>query len=319
MKVSFPRERHLLSRLIPILLLCFTVGIVQADAQRKAGNTARQTAGTLRLKVPSGITGDNYWIYVNGKLVSSPPRATAGPLPVMVVHLADGSGRWEAWASDGLVTTSSRLDEYVRSGDKHGLFRDLELQVPPGTHSVEFLVPGTNTGVLFPYVGSTKDGVVIRPGSTTEVYLNIPQSWSNAFPLLAAPNAVGMSLCPNTRQFDITRASEVLLKRVSEYRDLPLRRLLLNALSNYRPGDHVVRIDFGSGPREVDGKQLEKVLSGLYGSPYTRDDVAYCRKYLPQYSEAFSEFEATIEWVQRDIRSFRKLAEDLNAARREIK
>lgn len=318
MKVPYPRGCHLLSRLIPILLLCLTVGILQADAQRKAGNTARQATGTLKLKVPSGITGDNYWIYINGKLVSSPPRATAGPQPVMVVNLADGSGRWEAWASEGLVTSSTRLDEYVRSGDTHGLFRDLELQLPPGSHSVEFLVPGTSSG-MFPYVGSTKSGLVVRPGSTTEVYLSIPQGWNNSFRLVAAANAIGMSLCPNIRQFDIAKPTEVLLRAVTDYRNLPLRELMLRAKSDYRTGDSVVKIDFGSGPREVDGGQMETIIAGLYGPPYTRDDVAYCRRYLPQYSEAFNEFETTIEWVQRDIRSFRKLAEDLKAARRETK
>jgi len=136
MSAPVPRKCPLLLLLIPAFLLCVLVSAIEVDAQRTRGNTAKATTGTLKLKVPSGITGDNYWIYVNGKLRSSPPRGTPGPLPVMVVSVPYGSSKWEAWNSEGFVTSSARLDEYIKSGDKHGLFRDLEFQLPPGSHSV---------------------------------------------------------------------------------------------------------------------------------------------------------------------------------------
>jgi len=147
------------------------------------------------------------------------------------------------------------------------------------------------------------------------VYLDIPAGWINNAPVLAAANAVGGSLCPDIRKFDITRATEILIKGGTEYRNHPLRQLLLAALSNYRPGDAVVKINFGSGLREVDGIQMATIIDRLPGSPYTPSDVAYCRRYLPQYSEAFGEFDVTTEWIYRDRRSFRKLAEDLMATR----
>lgn len=320
MKPSFPLEPTSHATRISLFLLALLVILIpsagsQVLTQRSRGAGAKATSGTLKIQVPSGVFGDTYWIYVNGRLRSSPPHGTP-PSQLLIIMLADGSGNWEGWNADGRVVTSLRIDDYLKSGDKFGIFRVIEYQVPQGTYNVEILVPGPR-GSSFPFINSTRTGVLVRSGGTTEVYTSVPPGWSvMPAPIVPGP-ATGYSLCPPGSHFDINRTSDILLQWGMNYRNQPLRQSLLKAVAGYRPGDKVATIDVASGPRELDGQQIRTVVESFAGPPYTTEDIEYCKQRLPQYSNAFDEFKATIDGINRDKGALRKLADDLGTGMRD--
>ena len=77
--------------------------------------------GQLKVWVPVGVIHDNYWIYLNGHIVSAPPHHApdAGSRNFVSVKTHDG---WEIWTKDGLILRSihdqgwdNRYDPYALS------------------------------------------------------------------------------------------------------------------------------------------------------------------------------------------------------------
>lgn len=286
-------------------------GPAPAFAQRPQPNGGA-ASGILKVEIPSGILGDDFWIYVNGRLRSSPPHGTQ-PAKLNLVF-SDSSGFWEGFGSDGLAVSSARLKQYLASGDRYGIFRAFEFQVPPGLYTVEILVPSRERGY---FLSSSITDVQVRSRGTTEAYVDVPVGFSSVPIARAADQVLGYGLClPTLSEFDINASSDTLLEWGLAYRNDPLRRSLMKAAAAYRPSESVLMLDIDSRSRQYDGRQIQIMLQRFSAPPFRQGDIAVCRKLLPQFANAFDEFDATIKGVYRDRETLEKFVADVAAAKR---
>ncbi len=294
---------------LSLTVLCFGILNSNLIAQRPQGVALRKVGkGLMKLWLPSGVVGDTFWVYVNGRLLSSPPHGTHKS-NLNFVPVSDGSGSWEGFSPEGRVITSSRLDEYLRSGDPYGIFSPIELEVSSGRYTVEMMIPGSQRGS---FLFSQKSDVAVPAGKSADVYLSVPLGFS-IMPLpVAARQSFGYGLClPRPEQFDLNAASDQLIQWGVRYRNDPLRAAMMRAATILRPSDRLVTLNVDREPREYDGEQVKILIQRFEAPPFESGDIEVCRKLLPQYSETFSEFRTTIETVFRDREIFDKLAADL--------
>ena len=294
---------------------------VPPGAAQKAGTRNTRTAnGKLKIWIPSGFVGDNYWIYVNEHLVSSPPHGTPrGDFNIISLH--DGSG-WEVWVSEGLLTSSTRYDSwissYIAAGDKRHIFRTIEYPVAPGKHTVEVMIStGGNSRSLppLPFVITRKYEAVVRAGQTFDVYSEIPSDWNT----MRSPISAAWASPCNDTSFDLKKMQNSILYWGRSYRDDPLVKLLHVAKGSYKPGSAVLELDLPSGPREFDGMQIEQIVGEIdmrfSNLRHTHNEIANCRNRFPQYSKTFAEYDKTISLIEDDMASLRKLAAALRSSR----
>lgn len=308
------------------LLLCATVtvffflaSVLPGTAQKSTTRNTRPANGKLRIWIPSGFIGDNYWIYLNEHLISSPPHGSRRG-DFNIVSIADGSG-WEVWGSKGFITSSNRYaswinsNSYLASGDN--IFQKIEYPVIPGKHTVEVMIPtgGTSRSLpSLPFVITRKYEAAVIAGQTFDVYPEIPSDWS----LDHAPfSAAEASPCSRT-SFVLKEMQDSFESWLHSYRDDPLVKLLHIARGSYKYGSAVLELDLPSGPREFDGLQIEQIIGELsirLNEWHDHNEIAYCKNRFPNYSKVFAEYDKTISFIEDDIASLRKLATDLRSGR----
>ncbi|HEY5839683.1 MAG TPA: hypothetical protein VIT19_11655 [Pyrinomonadaceae bacterium] len=321
-----------------LILVLVTSGLLaQARATPAALNKNSVPAvGKLKVWVPAGIIGDNYWVYINGDLTSAPPHGPTNPRsPYFMTVSASTVGSqpetrygWDLFTKDGVVLSmrheeyDHRLSAYLKSasGDELRVFRPFELSLAPGTYTVELAILSKapsyydSTGI-FPFVITRKYVADVQSGQTTQLYPGVPDYWYD--PLGPFPVRAFRKFCTGSPEPDSKR----ILQLVSAYMDDPVVRVLRRASASFRsPSTGVVVLNMPSaqgGPRQFDASQIRHIAATISANHVlpTHRDVADCQRLFPQYHRSYGEFDKMIDVVGTDIESFRKLAADLERDR----
>ena len=302
-------------RVLAIALACAVVEVCGAAPQVAAAD--RVTAGTIKIWMPAGMVGADYWIYVDGHVVGGPPHE-ALPHDTVMVKMSDG---WQAWDRDGVVLAThhenwdGRLASYIRSDppDPQHIFQATEFVFPPGTYSVQgmLLAPHNST---FPFILTKTYSVEVKTGQATQLYIAVPDGWWNG-PALVPARAI-RAFCPSSSQLP---DFDELQRWASDYMAEPMVQLLQEASSGVRsPGQHVVTLALPAeqgGPREFDGAALAALVDAvtLNNAFPQQDEIARCAARYPGYAGPYASYGRVVAAIDKDEASFRKLAQDLQS------
>jgi hypothetical protein len=275
-------------------------------------------AGTLKIFIPR-MAGDDYWIYLNGHLVSAPPHGVpTGESDFVYVAVKSG---WEIWDQKGLRLTMSNesfrgLDEFLNSGGNAAqqFFQPVVMKLDAADYTVEvvmssehkFYGPGESS---FPFVVTRKYETSVRGGDTEQVYIAVPDNYLSGVAAAAAINRAcpgGSAAAPDL---------DWLQKTMNEYGADPMVRALQRAAATQgSQSQNVVMLDLPSsqgGPREFDRNQIGRIVSVIAANHRlpSHGDVAACMDKAPQFSRAYTQYDRLLTVVDQEMESFRKLAE----------
>lgn len=279
-------------------------------------------AGTLKIFVPRRV-GDDYWVYLNGHLVSAPSHGTpTGESDFLYVPIQKG---WEIWGEKGLRLTMSNesfhgLDEFLNSGGNAAqqLFQPVVMKLDAADYTVEVVMssehksygPGESS---FPFVVTRKYQTSVRVGDTEQVYIAVPNNYSSDMAIAAAINRA----CPWIQHGGSPAAPDLdwLKRTMNEYGADPMVRALQRAAATQgAQSQNVVMLDLPSsqgGPREFDRKQIGRIVSFIAANDNlpSHGDVAACMDKAPQFSRAYTQYDRLLTVVDQEMESFRNLAE----------
>jgi hypothetical protein len=336
---SARRRPRLQNAIVLVLLLMASALSPCASAvEGSHNNSSRPAAGTLKVWVPAGMIGDEYWIYVNGKIVSAPPHNSLDLAGRNYLVMATGLLKSQSKRGDGwqIVTHQNHvlkmhnadyenLGSFLQSENESGevlsppIFQAVELRLPPGKYNLELAIhsPGNVHGLMggtpnsFPFAITPKIPFGIQPGNTTEFHLAVPDQWSA---IVAPVAAQAHRACPGD---DPSPPDRNQLERwLNDYTDDPSVKALGEAdLTSKR----TVVLDLppaSGGQREFDGNQIRHITDAILASHDVPDheEIEECRKLFPQYSQAYTVYDKTISRIiGKDIEQFRALAAKLAA------
>jgi hypothetical protein len=319
-----------------LLILLILLSLSTTVAYGQVAKSPRSALGTLKVWVPAGMIGDDYWIYLNERLKSGPPHGSTDPrshdfMTVSVGPIGSNGHQeskdgWDIWTSEGLILRmrheifDSRLASYIDSaaGDELHVFKVFELQLHPDKYTVEIAIlsrGGSSASPFavnsFPFVVTQKYVADVRPGQITKLYTGVPDDWSET--RLAQAMRVDR-LCPDgAAPPDFAQ----LQHWVKDYVDDPVVKSLhdVNA-SSFSPPKGVVVLNLPSaqgGPREFDGSQITYIVDAIlaHHNLPSHDEVAACQGRFPQFSRSYAAYDKMMSSIDTDIASFRKLAADL--------
>lgn len=319
------RPLYLVAFLLMIVLV-LPVCPVYANAQTPSNNRrSGATVGMFKVWVPAGIIGDEYWIYLDGHMVSAPPHAATDPTTMMedretLTRTPDG---WRIVGGDDLILTivhenwTPNVTTYMDSaGDPLHLFKGFIFPLSPGKHTIELaiFIPGEEE---FPFVITGKRVRDIHRGETTRVFVGVPDHWIASSPY-AAPLLVGHSNGNTVCSFDKPAPPDVdgLEKLYNRFDADPnviaLRGVDASSLSRPK-GVAVLDLPVEQGgSREFDGRQIREIAYGIarnYPLP-PLSDVAECQQHFPRFS-SYGVYGKVISAMDREIKSFHNLAAKL--------
>lgn len=287
--------------------------------------TARAQSGTLVIQVPRGLLpSDDYWVYVNGKMVSAPPRAPFVSLNSEFMHVSagtDAAPRDEYRDAAGRVASSAAGRwTFYREGVKERVFDKIVLTgKAPGKYRVELMTRSENKPFPFTVAGSE----VQAGGGSTEIELAIPPGTDEMYIVQALRcSACNVSIHPPAQTLDFIHAD--LNRTVAAFEANPMVPLLDDILVNLSitPGKHptisaALPLAMGGG-RELDGRQITLILTALTNnyefSPIDRNTkLQGAEPPTPQLAAALS---LRISKHNARIDNYRKIITALEQAKR---
>lgn len=309
--------------LISVALGCFAIARAAPPSS---------AVGVLKIFVPAGVIGDNYWIYLNGHIVSAPPHSTTDPKQGLVtIRTKDG---WEIYSKRGLELRTHHgewdgsilnhyygvhpewdgptMDRYFSDQggwDPQHIFQAVERRIEAGTYAIELVILSSSRS-SFPFVingGYRRD---VQPGQTEKISPGIPDDWSDTPEYLAVTALCGGSSPPDTDQ---------VISWVKAYKDDAVVKLLRAAavtVSLRSQPERVVVLNLPAeqgGPREFDASQVRHIVNGISyrHKRYSLRDIAACESRYPLNSSSYTAYGKVISDIDNDIESFRKLAVEL--------
>jgi hypothetical protein len=311
--------RHLIT-----LFLFFILAIYPHQGSAASSKTTRSAGGTLQVWVPAGLMGDNYWIYLNGHLVSAPPHnAPTSADDLIMVKVGSG---WELWNHQGLMLKSIGDDGWDRdhspytldaaTRDALRLFQPVEIPLRAGSYRIDLVVlpQGPVYNSSFPFVTSVGWQVEVRKGKTSQLFLSIPSNFTRTG---GAPRLHPMyRVCPGAPAPPDLVQLQGLIK---EYLDDPMVKILRSAsVVPHHKG--IVVLDLPSeqgGSREFDGKQIRHIADtiAVHHDFPSQDDVNDCLRRFPQFSRSYGQYGKLLSVIDQDLAYFRKLADELEGNR----
>lgn len=283
------------------------------DAVR-TGDVSQIRHGKLRLRIPSGLIGSNFWLYVDGQLKTIPPRPIER-FEASRIDLMDGSGV-EFWDQAGMaVRLLANRPSHVRPGIESRIFQTtLEFSLPPGDHPVELLTEDPFSQSSFPF-RSSKLQITVATGATIASDL-----WSWGGPHQAAPLAADYVMT------DIEKVNayvQGLSKKAEKFDADPIARQLSSAAAAARsspPSKRTLQIDVPwepGPPREVDAAQIAIMIDALARlhsisapSDSIRRMMAQSQSHSPQLTFIDAQFRAhnkRIEELRELVRALQRV------------
>ena len=306
---------------IQLILLLVLIGIPR-QTNAMLNDAPKSVSGRLTVWVPSGVVGNNYWIYVNGHIVSAPPHNPSNPGSGNFTAVKTKKG-WEVWTQRGLILRMIHdggwdrdFSPYVLDAESREalhLFQPVELPLSTGKHKVDIavLLPGPFYKSSFPFVISAGWEVDVEPGKPTQLYLSIPDAWENSSIMPAAPaGAQSNKACPGNVPSAPNR--DQVKQKISTYKDDPIANALRTANARLSHPNHVVLLDLPSeqgSPREFDGAQILAIVAAIseHNDLPSQSDIQNCQRQYPQFSKSYAMYGDLIRFVNDELESFRKL------------
>ncbi|MGH9571517.1 MAG: hypothetical protein ACRD4F_17880 [Candidatus Angelobacter sp.] len=309
-----------------IMLILFLV-LTGIPRQTNAAPTyaPKPASGRLTVWVPSGVVGDNYWIYVDGHVVSAPPHNPADPGAGNFTAVKTKKG-WEIWNQHGLILRM--IHDYgwdrdfspytldAESRETLHLFQPVELSLSAGKHEIDIaiLLPGPFYKSSFPFVVSAGWKVDVGPAKPTQLYLSIPDVWEDGSSVPPALPAESHRACPGG--VPSPPNGDQVKQKIRAYRDDPIASALRAANARLSHPKGVVLIDLPleqGGPREFDGTQISSIVAAIsdHNDFPSQSDIQDCQRLYPQFSKSYATYGDLIRFVDNELDSFRKLAASL--------
>ena len=304
------------------LILFFILAAYPHHAHAASPKAARSASGTLQVWVPTGYIGDDYWVYLDGHLVSAPPHNTPeSPTDLLVIKNRNG---WELWGVKGRVLRSigdegwdrdySPYDKDAAARDAWHLFQPVELPLRAGSHLIDLVVlqQGSDFKGSFPFVASSGWQKDIRKGKTTQLFLPIPNNFSKDFSVAAAQ---AFRLCPGAPAPPDLGELQGLIK---EYLADPMVKVLRSVSATPHHKGRVV-LDLPpeqGGAREYDGIQIRHIADTIgYRHNFPKQsDVNDCQQRFPQFSRSYARYGELLSVIDKDLETFRKLADEVTSS-----
>jgi hypothetical protein len=300
-----------LRQIIPITLFLTLLSLPGGAA----GSNPPET-GTLKITVPAGLFRDVYWVYVDGKMLSSPGSETANEwnfvaTPMGWFSLYSKGGQTAEVDGNGKILW---LDAAVARANH--FYRTAQVSLRAGTHSVKVLIPAPASKPSydfgFPFVRAEKT-VVVHQGQITEYSSPVPDGWTVSSDPRFWEVPVG-SVCPDKSRPDPGK----IQADVQWYSDMPVVAALRRAPASYLSGSkRVVRLDLPAelgGPLEFDDNQVQQIVVRLHLTVTSRippsNVISYCQSTYPQWSNMYAQYGILSDKIRDDLNSFRNLARD---------
>lgn len=309
---------------IHLILFLVVIGIPR-QMNAVCNDAPKPASARLTVWVPSGVVGSNYWIYVNGHIVSAPPHPPSDTGSAVVA--SKGKKGWEILNQNGLVLREIHDDGWDRdfspydldaeSRDALHLFQPVELPLSAGKYNVDIavLLPGPFYKSSFPFVISAGWEVDIEPGKPKQLYLSIPDAWENSSIMPASPAAAQSNkACPGKVPSAPNR--EEAKQKFRAYKNDPIAIALRAADARLSQPKGAVLVDLPpkqGGPREFDGAQILAIVAAIseqYDLP-SESDIQDCQRQYPQFSKSYAQYGDVVRLVNDELESFRKLAASL--------
>ena len=330
---SFERSNKInrLGCFVAVLLLlgigCVN-GATRAHSQTSPKRHATSSrAGQLKIFVPVGMIGDDFWLYLNDHLESSPPHGTPEiadrdfiQVPLHKGGINGPPNGWEIWGTKGRYLAMSQeiftgLNGFVHSGNKavEQLFQPVVLTLKPAKYSLELVISSTgNRPNSFPFVVTRKYEVTVPGGDTAQLYIAVPDNWSGTPTAMALPvNRV----CPQAIWGQTPQAPDLdqLQRWINDYDSDPMVQVLHRAVAARSARSKTVVLNLPpsqGGSREFDDRQVRNIVAALEGSHSlpTHREVKQCMEKAPQFTRTYTEYDRLLTDLDQEIESFRKLA-----------
>ena len=267
--------------------------------------------GQLRVWAPAGVVGDQYWLYVDGRIMSAPSRRPSFGRRSHLVPVKSARGQ-EFWGAKGLVFRQIRdaawdpryspasLD--AASRDALNLFQRTDLHVSSGTHRVELVARSARQDSAFPFAFSAPWTVTVRAGKTADLFLPLPRSYVDFAP--AAQRAY--DLCGHGAMAPTASDVDYLHDELRDYIADPAVIGLQYAKASLEPRRATTVIDFAAaegGRRDYDAAQIALMagsVRGRYNFP-DRKQIASCRNKYPQFASAYDEIDLLTANVAKEL------------------
>jgi len=172
------------ARMRSSILLVLLLSLIGISSQANAA--PKPSSVRLTVWVPSGVVGNDYWVYVNGHIVSAPPH----PVPDQdsdVGAMKNNKG-WRLFGPNGVVLQEIHDDGWdhdfdpyeldAASRDALHLFQPVELPLSPGKYKIAMavLLRGPFYTSSFPFVFTAGWEVEVGPGKQKQLYLPVPDA-----------------------------------------------------------------------------------------------------------------------------------------------
>lgn len=305
-------------------------------AQEAEKNQALPDMGTLKLWVPAGVVGDDYWVYVNGHIVSAPPHGTRKQPDYSLSHVEHGLGddNKEGWdlgtydleeplyIRDGAFLMSDSLRRYIdrnidpASGDAKHLFYPVDLYLRAGKYIVEVLYLSKPSSVWagfkardsFPFAISPKYIASFKNDEVAHLRIGVPNDW-NGYPetRLKTQACNVFNGRPNVDQ---------IIHGIQSYMADPVvQALRAPDVSIFAQSKGIVVLDLPpayGGAREFEGSQITYIANAIlynYKVGYPEhEDIVKCKQDYPGLSQTYDELDMMVSDLESQLRFVHMLA-----------
>jgi hypothetical protein len=305
-----------------VALVSSLCGLVCSSMHAQA---AKPQSGTLVIKVPRGfLPSDDYWLYVNGKMLSAQPHPAFTTLNREFMHVAAGSDAApsdEYWDATGraAVCEAGRWT-FPRAGVRERVFEAVTLAEPPRKYVVELMTRSANKPFPFAIARMETD---IAAGATQTIELGIPPGTDEAYIVQASRcSTCSISIHPPAQTLEFIHGD--LNRTVAALDANPIVAALDEMLANLSvtPGrtptvSATLPLAMGGG-RELDARQVSLILTALqnsYGFPDI-DQNAKLQSAEPPTPQLAAALSLRIKQHNARIDKFQKIVAALEQAKR---
>lgn len=266
---------------------------------------AASATAEIDARVATGVLGSDFWLYLDGRLVSRPPEKVTASLrrvPHTLLAVGDGQGLKYVWNGGVLESDGDEITRFEPGEPPQTAFDDIRLTTTRGRHEVLLMTPGF-AGRGYPFA-VTRRTVTAAAGGPAQVTLAVPLGLRNAGQATPPRAALG---CP------LTLGSQVAREEAAFQSD-PLASTLMVLQDRLRNGavhGPTVRLALPpamGGTLEYDADQVSRMTHSLRANYIMNvGDPEACRAQLTPASRA--DFDDLME----EIRQFDAQLESLQA------
>lgn len=297
---------------------------LEAVAANGTKDDAGEGRGTLKVWVPAEVVGEDYWVYLNGHIVSAPPHGIDTSRLIVMSSIEDDAKKPSGWfisstdwtfvVRHGSFLMTDSFRNYIKqnlsntSTDSQGLFYLVSLPLHAGQYTVQIAYRSKN-GSSYPFALGNRYITRVDTREIKQLYVGIPDEWARFENARAAMSNASCDERPDVRY---------LLKQMNTYLSDPVVEAL-TASQESSPSGQDGNVMLGlplseGGTREYDRAQIRLMANAILSAYYdidhkSRDSyVDDCRNSHPEWSASLDEYEKTQGVIKRALEPIRALA-----------